>query len=59
MDARTGHFMPVSLLDSQFATLEPPSADEDAVTVDIDAPVEDIVARAVAALRQSGEGPAA
>ena len=27
---RRGHFMPSSLLDSQFATLEPPSADEDA-----------------------------
>jgi gluconokinase len=33
--ARHGHFMPASLLDSQFATLEPPTPDENAITVDI------------------------
>jgi gluconokinase len=33
--ARHGHFMPLALLDSQFAALEPPSPDEDAITVDI------------------------
>nr|WP_306269482.1 gluconokinase [Pararhizobium sp. IMCC3301] len=55
MDARTGHFMPLSLLDSQFATLEPPGTDEDAVTVEIDAPVDAIVARAMAALKASGD----
>lgn len=55
MDARTGHFMPVSLLDSQFATLEPPGADEDAVTVEIDAPVDAIVARAMTALKTGGD----
>lgn len=33
--ARHGHYMPASLLDSQFAALEPPDPDEDAVTVDI------------------------
>lgn len=43
MGARTGHFMPTSLLDSQFATLEVPSADEHAVTVDIDQTLDDIV----------------
>lgn len=31
---RKGHFMPASLVDSQFATLEEPSADERAVMVD-------------------------
>lgn len=31
---RRGHFMPASLVDSQFATLEEPTADERAVTVD-------------------------
>jgi carbohydrate kinase (thermoresistant glucokinase family) len=30
---RTGHYMPASLLDSQLATLEPPAADEHALTV--------------------------
>lgn len=43
MGARTGHFMPTSLLDSQFAALEPPQADEQAVTVDIDQPLEGVV----------------
>jgi gluconokinase/shikimate kinase len=36
--ARHGHFMPVSLLDSQFATLEPPGPDEHALRVDITPP---------------------
>jgi gluconokinase len=35
MAARVGHFMPTALLDSQFATLEVPSADELAISVDI------------------------
>lgn len=34
---RPGHFMPASLLDSQLATLEPPSADEPTVRVPVDA----------------------
>lgn len=38
MAARTGHYMPTSLLDSQFAALEPPGRDE-AITVDIDQPL--------------------
>jgi len=35
MKARAGHFMPESLLRSQFATLEPPAADENAISVPI------------------------
>ncbi|MGZ5907577.1 MAG: gluconokinase [Reyranella sp.] len=35
MAARHGHFMPSTLLDSQFATLEEPSPDENAIVVDI------------------------
>ena len=35
MHLRTGHFMPASLLDSQFATLEEPTAGEFAVTLDL------------------------
>ena len=38
---RQGHFMPASLLDSQFATLEPPSG---AITVDAAAPPESVLA---------------
>ena len=32
---RPGHYMPASLLASQFATLEPPGADEHALTFDV------------------------
>ena len=45
MAARRGHFMPVTLLDSQFATLAPPGADEAHLTVDIDQSLAAIVAR--------------
>jgi gluconokinase len=38
MAARTGHFMPVGLLDSQFRTLEEPGPDENPVVISIDAP---------------------
>ena len=42
--SRPGHFMPSSLLDSQFATLEPLEPDERGLVVDVDQPVDDIVA---------------
>jgi gluconokinase len=42
--ARHGHFMPPSLLDSQFATLEEPTADEPAIRVEIGASPETIAA---------------
>lgn len=35
LTARTSHFMPVGLLDSQFATLQEPAPDERAIVVDI------------------------
>jgi gluconokinase len=40
---RKGHFMPPGLLTSQFRTLEPPTPDEHAVTVSIEAAAETIV----------------
>jgi gluconokinase len=40
---RKGHFMPPALLESQFATLEPPSESEHPVVADINASVEAIV----------------
>jgi len=43
LKARKGHFMPPTLLDSQFKALQPPGDDEHPVTVSIDAPVEAIV----------------
>lgn len=49
MAARTGHYMPPALLDSQFAALEPPGPDE-AVAVSIDATLDDIVAQATEAM---------
>ncbi|MDT3442426.1 MULTISPECIES: gluconokinase [unclassified Pseudofrankia] len=35
LTARHGHFMPTGLLDSQFAALEEPDPDENALTVDV------------------------
>lgn len=43
MAARTGHFMPVGLLDSQFLTLEEPGPDENPIVVSIDARPPEIV----------------
>jgi gluconokinase len=51
MAHRPGHFMPPSLLDSQFAALEPPGPDEGAITVDIAEPVADVVRNIVRAVR--------
>ncbi len=51
MAAREGHFMPVSLLDSQLATLEPPGADEAALVVDITAPPDRLLADILETLR--------
>lgn len=47
---RDGHFMPASLLPSQYATLEPLETDEPGVTVSVEGSVPDVLARAVAAL---------
>jgi gluconokinase/shikimate kinase len=38
LGARRGHYMPASLLDSQFDALEPPAPDEQALRVDIGPP---------------------
>lgn len=53
--ARQGHFMPPSLLASQFATLEPPDTEADVIDLDIDAEPPGIVAKAIAALRRRGD----
>lgn len=49
MAERKGHYMPLSLLDSQFAALEAPGADE-GVTVDIGPPVSAIIETILARL---------
>jgi gluconokinase len=51
LDARRDHFMPPSLLDSQFADLEVPGADERAIPADAGQSPDAIVASVLAALR--------
>lgn len=51
MSRRSGHFMPGSLLDSQFAALEPPDPGEKTVTVSIDQPLQAIVAEIAGAIQ--------
>jgi gluconokinase len=41
--SRPGHFMPPSLMASQFATLEPLTADEHGVDIDVDQDIDSIV----------------
>jgi gluconokinase len=52
MAARSGHYMPVSLLDSQLATLEPLQADEPGFTVDADRPLDEVVRQILDWLRR-------
>ena len=54
MMRRQGHFMPPALLDSQFATLEAPGPDEQAIDVDIALSPEDQAALVASALRLEG-----
>ena len=41
--SRPGHFMPASLLASQFETLEPLTSDEHGVTIDVDQDIDSII----------------
>lgn len=53
MKARKGHFMPESLLKSQFETLEVPGEDEpDVVPVSIEGSIDEVVARCVAVINE-------
>ncbi|MBW0012117.1 MAG: gluconokinase [Mycobacterium sp.] len=58
--ARSGHFMPATLLRSQFDALEPLGADEAGATVDadqgVDAIVDAFIGRSVATRNASDEG---
>lgn len=56
MAARHGHFMPVGLLDSQFATLQEPTPDERPIVADIAGTPAQIVAGII---RQIGVAPPA
>ncbi|WP_052851424.1 gluconokinase [Streptomyces avicenniae] len=54
MAARTGHFMPGALLDSQFAALEPLQDDERGARVGVGADAEHLADLAAAAVRRGG-----
>lgn len=49
--ARSGHYMPASLLPSQLDTLQMPTPDEGVIALDIAAPPEALVVEAVARLK--------
>jgi gluconokinase len=48
--ARTGHYMPPSLLESQLATLEHLGEDESGVRVDASRPLDVVIAEAISAM---------
>ena len=56
MAARHEHFMPVALLDSEFATLEEPTPDEHPITVDVGGKPTEIVATIVHRLEEREAG---
>ena len=52
MRQRKGHYMKESMLKSQFETLEVPCADEpDVISIDINAPFDEVVERCIQALQ--------
>ncbi len=51
---RTGHYMPASLVESQFATLEPPDGEPDVVTMPADADLDAAIPKLVLELRSAG-----
>jgi carbohydrate kinase (thermoresistant glucokinase family) len=53
---RMGHYMPASLVDSQFETLEEPGADEPVITVDIGGSPDQIVETILTALQYEHRG---
>ena len=54
LDLRRHHFMPASLLASQFATLEPPAPNEAAIRVSIEPPLAEVIEAAATALQAAG-----
>ncbi len=52
VDHRVGHFMPPSLLASQFTDLQPPGPDEHPIVIDIDQPEKAQLDEIVAAMSQ-------
>lgn len=56
MRTRRGHFMPASLLKSQFATLEDPTGEPGVVTIDVSPPPEQVIVSALEAIAISQAG---
>ncbi|AVW90891.1 gluconokinase [Celeribacter baekdonensis] len=54
VSARADHFMPATLIDSQFATLEPPSGEPDVIEIDAKAPFDTVLNTALTALEMRG-----
>ena len=52
LQKRTGHYMPPSLLDSQFADLEEPGSEPDVLTIEIHRTVKEIVDEAIERLKR-------
>lgn len=52
MEHRSNHFMPPTLLDSQFDELEPLSDDEPGARVSVEGPVESVIERVVEVIEQ-------
>lgn len=56
MRARTDHFMPASLLRSQFETLEPLEPDETGYVIDVSATLDDVLAATLVAVASPDTG---
>lgn len=56
LSSRAGHFMPATLLESQYGDLEPLAADESGIGVNVALPPQDIVACALANLDKLDQG---
>ncbi|AQS83952.1 MAG: gluconokinase [Acetobacter aceti] len=54
--ARQGHYMPASLLESQFATLEEPDPDEPVITIDTGASTGELVTEVLSTLHLAPDG---
>jgi gluconokinase len=53
LEGRSGHYMPLSLLQSQFDALEPPGPEENPIVVSIALPVDEIVGEVALELRRA------
>ena len=51
---RVGHYMPASLVDSQFAALEPPTGEPDVIAISADADLAAAIPPLAARLRAEG-----